>query len=148
MRCAAVVAAIALLFGCSDSTEPSFPDAKGRYDGEWVFVYSGGSIPPASNTCLGHLTIANQTDSSISGEAVLGSGQGCTDEPGPVSGTITTGGEVTLNVSELDAYVANADCVGSTVFKGSLAGNRLTFARGPLECDGGAFLESSFTGTR
>ena len=148
MRVLAFVALALLLVGCSDSTGPDFPNAEGRYSGQWdTEALRGGER--LTGECTGYVLIASQSDADISGEVLLGPGFGCSDVVLEMSGTITTGGSVELHVPVWDADLDS--CTGDTALKGSLSGNRLTLAFGPVVCpeEGTEVtVSASFLGTR
>jgi hypothetical protein len=129
-----------------DPTGPALPNAEGRYDGQWTFRFGGDESSDLH--CAGYVSITSQSGTSIAGEMHTFDDAVCSDGSSPIAGTISAAGEVELAVPDIEGDMTAEGCSGDAALSGSLAGDSLSLALGPVHCPDQPSAELLFAGTR
>ena len=140
MRALLAIAVLLLALGCGgdDPTGGGFPDATGRYEGDWQLVETSAD-GTSSSTCSGYVLIATQSGAEISGEA-----EACEGPAKLFTGIITRSGDVTTTLVPLGPD--QTTCKGDRRAKGTLDGDLLLLATEHLVCGAVTTAEMTFTG--
>lgn len=142
MRALLFSAVLLLALGCGGDDPPptgaGFPEAVGRYEGDWQ-LREGGAGGTSSSRCSGYVLIDSQSGSAISGEA-----EACDGPAKSFTGTITRSGDVTTNLVPFGPD--QATCKGERQLKGTLDGDLLGLASGHLVCGAVTTAQMTFTG--
>jgi len=140
MRALLAFAVLLLALGCGsdDPAGGGFPDAVGRYEGDWQLVKTSAD-GTVSSTCSGYVLIATQSGSAISGEA-----EACDVPTKLFTGTITKSGDVTTTLIPLGPD--QSTCKGDRQLKGALDGDLLLLASERLVCGAVTTAQMTFTG--
>ena len=150
MRYLAFLGSVLVAVACSDSTGPDFPDATGRFNGEWIMKVKSANVQVGPVICSGWVSVDSQSGGTISGEILFGEGSiDCGTTPDHVTGTVATDGRVELHMPRFEAGFHSMDCT-ELAWVGFLTGQLLTLTQAITCIDGDVTvtLESSFRGTR
>lgn len=85
--------------GDSSPTGPTIPSIVGTYDGTFTYRTSAPGFSPYTNVCAGRATVQTQSGGVFSGTLSQTSGQECFAMSTTMSGTISAGGALTMDLA-------------------------------------------------